>query len=63
MKDLLWIFFDLGSTLIDETDADLRRIREMTAGTAFTAEAYCAKRLEMIRQDCRAIRRPSLISV
>ncbi len=50
MKDLPWIFFDLGSTLIDETDADLRRIREMTAGTAVTAEAYCAKRLEMIRR-------------
>ena len=24
-----WVFFDLGSTLIDETEADRRRIREM----------------------------------
>lgn len=45
-----WIFFDIGSTLVDETEADLRRIREMTAGTKVTVEAYCAKRLELIRQ-------------
>lgn len=43
-----WIFFDLGSTLIDETKADLHRIREMTAGTDVTANAYCEKRLELI---------------
>lgn len=45
-----WVFFDLGSTLIDETEADLRRIREMTAGTAVTEASYREKRLEMIRQ-------------
>lgn len=45
-----WIFFDLGSTLIDETAADLRRIREMTAGTNITVEEYREKRLEFIRQ-------------
>ena len=45
-----WIFFDLGSTLIDETEADRRRIREMLAGTGVTEEAYAAKRLEMIRR-------------
>ncbi len=45
-----WIFFDLGSTLIDETAADLRRVREMTAGTGVSAEAYCKKRLELISQ-------------
>ena len=44
-----WIFFDLGSTLIDETEADLRRIREMLAGTNITKEIYCEKRLEMIK--------------
>ena len=48
MNDIRWIFFDLGSTLIDETEADLRRIREMTKGTNVTMEAYCEKRLEMI---------------
>lgn len=50
MKEIRWIFFDLGSTLIDETEADLRRIREMTAGTGVTPEAYCAKRIEMIKR-------------
>jgi putative hydrolase of the HAD superfamily len=45
-----WIFFDLGSTLIDETEADRHRVKEMTAGTGITQEAYCEKRLEMIRQ-------------
>ena len=48
MNDIRWIFFDLGSTLIDETEVDLRRIREMTKGTNVTKEAYCEKRLEMI---------------
>lgn len=52
MNDIRWIFFDLGSTLIDETEADLRRIREMTKGTNVTKEAYCEKRLEMIHLGC-----------
>ena len=33
LQTIEWIFFDLGSTLIDETKADARRIREMIAGT------------------------------
>ncbi len=45
-----WVFFDLGSTLIDETAADNRRIREMISGTDVTEEAYREKRLEMIRK-------------
>lgn len=45
-----WIFFDLGSTLIDETAADTRRIREMISDTNVTEEAYREKRLEMIRK-------------
>ena len=50
LRNIEWIFFDLGSTLIDETKADLRRIREMTEGTDITEEMFCEKRLEMIRQ-------------
>ena len=49
-KNINWIFFDLGSTIIDETKADLRRIQEMTAGTDVTIEAYCRKRLEFFCQ-------------
>lgn len=45
-----WIFFDLGSTLIDETKADIHRIRDMTAGTEVSVEQYRQKRLELIRQ-------------
>ena len=50
LQNIEWIFFDLGSTLIDETKADLRRIREMTEGTDISEEMFCEKRLEMIRQ-------------
>ena len=50
MQDTVkWVFFDLGSTLIDETEADLHRIRDMIAGTGVTETAYCEKRFEMIR--------------
>jgi len=45
-----WVFFDLGSTLIDETAADTRRIKEMISGTDVTEEAYREKRLELIRK-------------
>ena len=45
-----WAFFDLGSTLIDETAADTRRIKEMISGTNITEEEYREKRLEMIRK-------------
>ena len=45
-----WVFFDLGSTLIDETAADTRRIKEMISGTNITEEEYREKRLEMIRK-------------
>lgn len=45
-----WIFFDLGSTLIDETAADTHRIREMISGTDITEETYREKRFEMIRK-------------
>ena len=50
LTGIKWVFFDLGSTLVDETEADLHRIREMIAGTSITIEAYCEKRLDMIRQ-------------
>ena len=45
-----WVFFDLGSTLVDETAADTRRIKEMISGTDVTEDVYREKRLEMIRE-------------
>ncbi|MBQ6756046.1 MAG: HAD-IIIA family hydrolase [Oscillospiraceae bacterium] len=50
LSEVKWVFFDLGSTLIDETAADERRIKDMTSGTPVTEEAYRKKRLEMIRE-------------
>lgn len=50
MQAIEWVFFDLGSTLIDETKADLHRIRDMIDRTDVTEQAYCEKRLELIRQ-------------
>lgn len=50
LSDIKWIFFDLGSTLIDETVADTHRILEMISGTDITEEAFREKRFEMIRK-------------
>lgn len=38
LAGIKWIFFDLGSTLIDETAADTRRIMEMISGTEITEQ-------------------------
>lgn len=35
-----WIFFDVGSTLVDETDAYDHRVRDMVAGTGITFEEF-----------------------
>ena len=48
-NDVKWVFFDLGSTLIDEEKADLHRILDMIAGTDITAEEFRSKRIELIR--------------
>lgn len=45
MQDIRWIFFDVGSTLIDETEAYNHRVREMTEGTDVTAEEFNAKKI------------------
>lgn len=48
-----WLFFDVGSTLVDETAAYDRRIREMIAGTDVTYAQFQAKREEYARQNLR----------
>ena len=35
-----WIFFDVGSTLVDETEAYDHRVREMIAGTSITFKEF-----------------------
>ena len=48
-----WLFFDVGSTLVDESAAYDHRIREMIAGTEVTYEQFQAKREEYARQNLR----------
>ena len=46
MDKVKWIFFDVGSTLVDETAAYDRRAREMIQGTDISYEDFDRKRIE-----------------
>lgn len=48
--DIRWIFFDVGSTLVDETEAYDHRVRDMIAGTDIPFSAFDRKRIEFARQ-------------
>lgn len=48
--DVKWIFFDVGSTLVDETKAYDHRAREMIEGTDITFSTFDSKRVELTRQ-------------
>lgn len=48
-----WIFFDVGSTLIDETEAYNHRVREVTAGTDITVEQFNEKRIYFSKQNLK----------
>ena len=45
-----WIFFDVGSTLVDETEAYDHRAREMIEDTDITFSAFDRKRIELAKQ-------------
>ncbi len=45
-----WIFFDVGSTLVDETEAYNHRIRDMIAGTNITFKEFDDLRIAYARQ-------------
>ena len=49
-KMIKWIFFDVGSTLIDETEAYDHRVREMIAGTSITFKEFDDVRIALARQ-------------
>lgn len=51
LKNIQWIFFDMGSTLIDETAAMAHRIREVIAGTDVTFEQFVEKKRFFARQN------------
>ena len=45
-----WIFFDVGSTLVDETEAYDHRVRDMIAGTNITFQEFDKVRIALARQ-------------
>lgn len=45
-----WIFFDVGSTLVDETEAYDHRVREMIAGTSVTFKEFDDVRIALAKQ-------------
>ena len=45
-----WIFFDVGSTLVDETEAYDHRVREMIAGTNISFEEFDDARIVLAQQ-------------
>lgn len=47
--DIKWIFFDVGSTLVDETLAQDHRAREMLEGKDITFSQFDEKRIELAR--------------
>ncbi|MBR3764546.1 MAG: HAD family hydrolase [Clostridia bacterium] len=53
LGNIRWLFFDVGSTLVDESAAYDRRIREMIAGTDVTYAQFQQKREEFARQNLR----------
>ena len=45
-----WIFFDIGSTLVDEEEAYRHRIRDMIRGTSVTFEQFWEKRIAYAKE-------------
>ena len=50
LLNVKWIFFDVGSTLMDETEAYDHRVREMIEGTDISFSAFDSKRIELAKQ-------------
>lgn len=49
MRSIFWIFFDVGSTLVDEEEAYRHRVRDMIRGTSVTMEQYYEKRVQFAK--------------
>ena len=45
-----WIFFDVGSTLVDETEAYDHRVRDIIAGTDITFQEFDDMRIALAHQ-------------
>lgn len=53
MTERKWIFFDVGSTLVDETEAYNHRIRDAITGTNITLEQFQEKRIYFAKQNLK----------
>ena len=50
IKRIDWVFFDIGSTLVDEEEAYRHRIRDMIRGTSVSFEQFWEKRIEYAKK-------------
>lgn len=48
-----WIFFDVGTTLVDESEAYNHRIRDMIEGTSISFEQFDEKRIFFAKQNLK----------
>jgi len=53
MDNIKWLFFDIGSTLIDETECYDHRIRDAIAGTDITFDEFNEKRISFAKQNLK----------
>lgn len=53
VQEIKWIFFDVGTTLVDETEAYNHRIRDAIAGTDITFEQFQEKRIFFAKQNLK----------
>ena len=53
-NNIEWLFFDVGTTLIDETESYSHRIRDVISGTDITFEQFNEKRIEFAKQNLKS---------
>lgn len=54
MENIMWLFFDLGSTLVDETDAYYYRHINAVRGSNISYERFIAEVIELQKQNLNA---------
>ena len=53
MENIKWLFFDVGSTLVDETESYNHRIRDAISGTDISFEEFNEKRIYFAEQNLK----------
>ena len=51
MTDIKWLFFDIGSTLVDESIAYQKRIERTVADTDISYDEFYRKMVEISKQN------------